>query len=163
MKSDYNLVKEFTEGTGNLCPTSPSVMSKEQTFFLSKMILDEVMEFMACVCGPEESKSVLKSFINESKDIPQEDYTNDDNFNSQQISDQGDALVDSYYYSLNAACKAGIDLSSIFKVVHKANMDKKDPKTGKFIKREDGKILKPPNWQPPDIVAEIKRQLEDTT
>ena len=52
-------------------------------------------------------------------------------------------LVDSYYYSLKCCCKKGINLSNIFEVVHKANMDKRDPLTGKFLKREDGKIIKP--------------------
>ena len=70
--SDYELVKEFTKGTGHECPDKPEIMSKEQVMFLSKMILDEVMEFTATVAGPEESKSLLKGFIDDSKDIQQE-------------------------------------------------------------------------------------------
>ena len=40
-------------------------------------------------------------------------------------------------------------------------MDKRDPKTGKFIHREfDGKIIKPIGWKSPDITGEILKQLE---
>jgi predicted HAD superfamily Cof-like phosphohydrolase len=33
----------------------------------------------------------------------------------------------------------------------KSNLSKIDPITGKVIRREDGKILKPEGWQPPDF------------
>ena len=157
MKTDYEHVKEFTEGTGTVCPDKPVAMSKEQVMFLSKMILDEVMEFTATVCGPEESKNTLKEFIDNSKDLPRGDYTQG---SVEQISEQVDALVDIYYYSLNAATKVGQDMSAVFKIVHKANMAKRVPETGKFIKREDGKILKPVGWKPPNIVKEIEKQMK---
>jgi len=157
MKTDYENVKEFTEGTGNVCPDKPVAMSKEQVLFLSKMVLDEVMEFMATVCGSEESKNALKEFIDNSEDLSKGDYTEG---SVEQISEQVDALVDIYYYSLNAATKVGQDMSSVFKVVHQANMNKRDPETGKFIKREDGKILKPVGWKPPNIIKEIERQMK---
>jgi predicted HAD superfamily Cof-like phosphohydrolase len=60
---------------------------------------------------------------------------------------QADALVDVYYYSLNAAAKNGFNISAVFGIVHAANMAKRDPATGKFLKREDGKIIKPSGWQ----------------
>lgn len=40
-------------------------------------------------------------------------------------------------------------------------MAKRDPQTGKFIHREDGKIIKPEGWTAPDIVAEIRRQRDE--
>ena len=75
------------------------------------------------------------------------------------IGEQGDAFVDIWYYSLNCMAKKGVNLSKIFNLVHAANMDKKDPKTGKFIKRSDGKILKRKGWLPPNVGDEIKRQI----
>ena len=47
----------------------------------------------------------------------------------------------------------------MFDIVHGANMAKRDPSTGKFLKRDDGKIIKPAGWQPPDVKAEIVRQM----
>ena len=48
--------------------------------------------------------------------------------------------------------------SSIFSLVHAANMAKRDPETGKFLKREDGKIIKPKGWKAPDVEGEVVRQ-----
>ena len=52
---------------------------------------------------------------------------------------------------LNAAAKKGIDIDATFNEVHRANMDKKDQLTGKFLRREDGKIIKPTGWKQPCI------------
>lgn len=71
------------------------------------------------------------------------------------------SVVDVYYYSLNAAAKKGVNLSSLFGVVHAANMAKRDPTSGQFLKREDGKIIKPAGWTPPDVAGEVRRQLKD--
>jgi hypothetical protein len=59
---------------------------------------------------------------------------------------------------LNAAAKKGVNLSALFHIVHGANMAKRDPATGQFLKRADGKIIKPTGWQETDIKAEIVRQ-----
>lgn len=105
------------------------------------------MEFCATVASPEETKQNLCVFVNESKDIQQTDYSNDKN-NVSLIgkqsdvfaranggaADQADAILDSYYYSLNAAAKAGINISSLFDIVHAANMAKRDPESGEFLK-----------------------------
>ena len=55
----------------------------------------------------------------------------------------------------------GINLSSIFGMVHAANMAKRDPISGKFLKREDGKIIKPKGWKPPNVEKEIQRQIAE--
>lgn len=151
--SDYELVREFTEKTGNVIPDKPQLMSREETFFLIKMMLDEIMELAATVEEASVSKKIMIDMINNSKDIPKEKGTE-----TELIAAQADALVDCYYYSLNAASKKGVDISRVFKLVHEANMDKQID--GKFLKREDGKILKRPGWIEPDITAEIQRQMD---
>jgi len=153
-------VREFTMGAGQPCPDRPEVMTREEVEFISKMILDEVMELMATVATPEEAKASLKSMIDKSKDIPKTTYADGATGKISQIADQVDALVDVEYYMLNAACKKGVNTSSLFGVVHAANMAKRDPASGKFLKREDGKIIKPVGWQAPDIDAEIARQMK---
>ena len=79
---------------------------------------------------------------------------------TEMVANQADALVDIRYYSLNAAAKKGVNLSSLFDIVQAANMAKKDPVTGTFLKREDGKIIKPQGWTLPDVAKEISRQKE---
>ena len=127
------------------------------------MILDETMELMATHWGPQEAKNILKGFIDQSEDLPKEVYSQEtqEDRDIHQCADQADALVDIYYYSQNAACKKGMNLSSVFNLVHAANMAKRDPSTGHFIRREsDGKILKPEGWKAPDVEAELLRQRE---
>jgi predicted HAD superfamily Cof-like phosphohydrolase len=155
--TDAELVCEFTTESGTKVPNHPQLMTKDEVFFLIKMMLDEIMELGATVSEPHEVKFKMIKMITDSKDLSQITEVSKEEL----IGEQGDALVDSYYYSLNAAAKKGINLSKIFEVVHKANMNKRDPTTGKFLKREDGKIIKPIGWKEPDITGEIKRQFKE--
>jgi predicted HAD superfamily Cof-like phosphohydrolase len=157
MKSDAELVREFTEESGSLIPNEPQLMDKNEVFFLIKMMLDEIMELGATVSEPHEVKFNMIKMITNSKDLEKIENVSKEEL----IGEQGDALVDSYYYSLNATAKKGINLSKLFEVVHEANMTKKDPVSGKFIKREDGKIVKPIGWLPPNITQEIIRQFKE--
>jgi len=154
---DADHVREFTCGAGQPTPDKPELMTKDEVCFLGKMVLDEVMELFATVYPANDAKSKLCGFIDESKDIVQ--LADDDE--TTLIAEQGDAIVDVYYYMLNAAAKKGVNLSALFHIVHAANMAKRDPATGQFLKRDDGKIIKPAGWQPPDVKAEIVRQLSD--
>jgi predicted HAD superfamily Cof-like phosphohydrolase len=65
--------------------------------------------------------------------------------------EQADAMIDIIYYIMNSATKKSINLDNVFNEVHNANMNKRDPSTGKFIIRSDGKVIKPENWKPPNI------------
>ena len=60
------------------------------------------------------------------------------------VAEEADELVDIWYYSLNVAAKKGVNLSSLFDIVQATNMAMKDPVTDTFLKRENGKIIKPP-------------------
>jgi len=62
-----------------------------------------------------------------------------------------DAMADSVYVIIGAALEYGIPLDHVWAAVQDANMAKVDPVTGKVWRREDGKVLKPPGWTPPDI------------
>jgi predicted HAD superfamily Cof-like phosphohydrolase len=154
--SDAVLVKEFTEATGNPIPDKPQKMNKEQVHFITKMIIDEVKELLATVESPEDYNKFLKDTIDTTKDVVRDPATMSD---SEIIAEQHDAFVDIYYYSLNCAAKNGVNLSKIFNIVHESNMAKRDPETGTFLKREDGKVLKPANYIPADVTAEINNQI----
>ena len=155
---DAVAVREFTTASGTPCADAPEAMTAGEVEFVAKMMLDEIMELMATVHTPAAAKAMLKRFVDESADIEKIHY--DDDGGVAMIADQADALVDAYYYSLNAACKRGVNLSRVFTIVHAANMAKRDPVGGTFLRRADGKIIKPAGWQPPDVVAEIRRQRE---
>lgn len=61
-----------------------------------------------------------------------------------------DALGDLDYVVNGAAIEYGIDLPAITAEIHKSNMTKLGP-NGKPIYREDGKILKGKDYQPPRL------------
>ena len=60
-----------------------------------------------------------------------------------------DALADIIYIACGTAVAYGIPLDRVFAEVHRSNMAKLVD--GKVIRREDGKVLKPDGWTPPDI------------
>jgi predicted HAD superfamily Cof-like phosphohydrolase len=62
-----------------------------------------------------------------------------------------DALADIIYVAIGTALELGIPLAECWDEVQASNMAKIDPVTGKVVRREDGKILKPKGWQAPDI------------
>jgi predicted HAD superfamily Cof-like phosphohydrolase len=158
VKSDAVLVKEFTVATGYDIPKEPQKMNKDQVHFIVKMMIDEIKELMATVEKPEEYKKTLINLIDHTKDVERPFETMSD---EEIIAEQHDAFVDSYYYTLNCAAKNGVNMSKIFNLVHQANMAKKDPESGLFNRRADGKIIKPPGWIEPDIVGEIKSQIKN--
>jgi len=66
-----------------------------------------------------------------------------------------DALCDIIYIALGTAVSYGIPLDNVFDEVHSSNM-KKLWSDGPHH-REDGKVLKPDGWKPPDIVGVLRR------
>lgn len=61
-----------------------------------------------------------------------------------------DALGDMAYILFGTATVHGIDLSPVFDEIHRSNMSKLG-EDGKPIYREDGKVLKGPNYFRPNI------------
>lgn len=59
-----------------------------------------------------------------------------------------DGACDLIYVVLGTMVSAGVDLAPFFDEVHRSNMAKVGGK-----RREDGKILKPEGWMPPDIAG----------
>lgn len=63
-------------------------------------------------------------------------------------------LADLVYVCFGSAQKPGIDLDTAFRIVHRSNMTKIHP-DGTYQVREDGKILKPDTYVPPDLAPAI--------
>ena len=61
-----------------------------------------------------------------------------------------DALTDLLYVVYGAGHAFGIDLDECFHEVHRSNLSKLGTDF-KPIKREDGKVLKPDTYSPPDL------------
>ena len=153
-------VKEFTEGYLNIkCPDKPNPLSQSEVFFIIRMVMSELDELATTVTSnDEECKEFMFNALRKIDKCQNYEY----NSEIELIGAQADSMVDAWYYMLNTASKHGINLSKLFNIVHQANMNKRDPKTHKFIRREsDGKVVKPEGWMPPDVEGEIMRQMEE--
>ena len=62
-----------------------------------------------------------------------------------------DALLDFIVVTVGAIHSAGFDGEGGWKEVMRTNFAKIDSETGKVRKREDGKVLKPLGWEPPNL------------
>ncbi|NHZ71732.1 MAG: HAD-IA family hydrolase [Aquificales bacterium] len=62
-------------------------------------------------------------------------------------------LADLLYVVYGAIESFGIDADAVFREVHRANLQKAGGP-----RREDGKILKPPGWQPADVQSVLEKQ-----
>ena len=70
--------------------------------------------------------------------------------------EQLDALIDILVVTIGAIHSAGFDAEGAWHEVMRTNFEKIDPVTGKVRKREDGKVLKPHGWQPPNLGQFVK-------
>ena len=65
--------------------------------------------------------------------------------------EQLDALVDILVVTMGAIRAGGFDGEGAWKEVMDTNFAKINQTTGKVIKREDGKVLKPAGWKAPEL------------
>ena len=68
-----------------------------------------------------------------------------------------DALIDIIVVTIGAIHSAGYDAEGAWKEVMRTNFAKIDKETGKVRKREDGKVLKPLGWTPPELAPFITK------
>lgn len=68
-----------------------------------------------------------------------------------------DALEDFIVVTIGAIHSAGFNGEGGWKEVMRTNFAKIDKETGKVRKREDGKVLKPAGWTPPDLKPFIEK------
>lgn len=68
------------------------------------------------------------------------------------LPDAADAIADLIYVLLGTAHTWGIPIEEVFAEVHRSNLAKEGGS-----RRKDGKILKPPGWEPPRIREILER------
>lgn len=67
-----------------------------------------------------------------------------------------DGISDTIWVLVGYALSRGWDIKGAFEEVARSNMSKVDLKSGKLIKREDGKVLKPESYSKPDLTPFVK-------
>ncbi len=69
------------------------------------------------------------------------------------LTDLAHELADLLYVVYGTFAAMGVDADAVFAEVHRANMTKLEGP-----RRADGKLLKPPGWQPADVAGVIAAQ-----
>ena len=80
-----------------------------------------------------------------------------DAINSEDVIETLDALIDILVVTIGAIHSMGSDAEGAWKEVMKTNFAKIDKETGKVRKREDGKVLKPVGWVPPELAPFVSK------
>lgn len=103
---------------------------------------------------PDEKVQKLRiSLIEEELEELKEAIENKD------IVEVADALTDILYVTYGAGAAFGIDLDKCFEEVHNSNMSKLD-RDGRPIYREDGKILKGPDYFEPNLEKIVENGIQ---
>ena len=79
--------------------------------------------------------------------------------NENDLVEVADALADIIYIACGTAVSYGIPLDKVFAEVHRSNMAKLVD--GKPLYREDGKVMKPEGWTPPDVEGVLKKSHQE--
>lgn len=121
--SPYDMLHEFHQKFG---AAINQPMTKELCDLRETLILEEAKEVVG-----ELTPSEYMSNLDQRKRLTKE-------------------LADLMYVTIGTAVTFGLPLKEVFEEVHKSNMSKLGD-DGKPIYREDGKVLKGPNYKEPDL------------
>ena len=120
------------------------------TDIINNTVLDDQERFMAA-CGQTTFEENLTQFHLYVDLIKEELAELEQAIGDQNATEQLDALLDIIVVCSGALLSRKWDSHGAWAEVVRSNMAKVDPVTGKVIKREDGKILKPEGWTPPQL------------
>ena len=94
------------------------------------------------------------------RDLIVEEFTEFINaFNAEDNVEQLDACMDMIWVILGYCYMKNFQVHGAWDEVAKSNLSKIDRKTGKVLKREDGKVMKPEGWRPPDLGSYANKKL----
>ena len=124
---------------------------------MSKTFTD--VEVFLAACGQEHSSTPVPQndlsklylkLIQEEYNEFREALAEDDD------AEQLDACFDMMWVIIGYMKSRGWDCESSWDEGAKSNLSKIDSKTGMVIRREDGKIMKPEGWKPPNFAKFVK-------
>ena len=124
-------VAQFKEAHGHELPDKLTIPDYPRMELLSKLIREEFREVMESI-------------------YPRWDTPHDDGRMEVDPVNLAKELADLVYVAVGMTIECGIPLDKVWDEVHRSNMSKIGP-DGKFVTREDGKIMKGPNYQAPNI------------
>ena len=130
-KSNYWKLVDFHLAADGSVPTGPSLPPREIVAIRKTLIQEEYEEVMTGFADLAGADGVDQL---------------------ERLSLLAHELADLLYVVYGTFASMGIDADAVFAEVHNANMRKMGGP-----RRVDGKLLKPPGWQPADVRAVIER------
>lgn len=129
-------IVEFHDAVGAPVPPKPVLPSLEILQLRQKLLQEE---FEEATEAWEKLTAVLRS---------------DNHAEPADVTEWVHELTDLLYVTYGAILACGVDADAVFAEVHRANLSKAGGP-----RRADGKILKPPGWQPADVRGVIENQV----
>jgi predicted HAD superfamily Cof-like phosphohydrolase len=133
------LVREFHEAFDNPHPDAPTPPDQALVALRRRLIAEECKEVLAELDALRTAKSVSEQFCVMRKLLKE--------------------LVDLRYVVDGCAVSLGLPIDEAFEEVHRSNMSKLGP-DGKPILREDGKVMKGPNYIEADMEQFVPEVLD---
>ncbi len=141
-------VRAFHDAAGVVTPSIPQIPDDDRIRLRANLVTEEFCEFLLSVYPQFKDMQHgavlfrLKQAMEYMK--PKVDLVA-----------MADALADLDYVVEGTRLICGIDGGPVAEEVHRSNMTKFGPGSWK---RDDGKVMKPPDWKPPDIEGVLRRQ-----
>ena len=149
--SNFEKVREFHEAFGMPVNEAFGNVSPDRVKLRLDLIVEELDElFESALIIPRGTVSDI--IWNTLRERGEDEPVTDNNGSVAAFStvDVADALVDMLYVIYGACLEFGINADAVFDEIHKSNMSKLGA-DGKPIYREDGKVLKGPDFFEPNI------------
>ena len=141
------LVRRFHHVYGLPIQTDGASLERESLDMRMSLIAEEFSELVGAVYGQAARAEIESSYR---RAVAADDGTRD-------TVETADALADLIYVIYGMALETGIDLASVLAEVQRSNMSKLGA-DGKPVYREDGKVLKGPDYFPPNVEAVLRRR-----
>ena len=139
------LVRRFHHVYGLPVQTDGASLERESLDMRMSLIAEEFAELVGAVYGQAARVEIESSYR---RAVAADDGTRD-------TVETADALADLIYVIYGMALETGIDLASVLAEVQRSNMSKLGA-DGKPVYREDGKVLKGPDYFPPNVEAVLR-------
>lgn len=155
-KTGFEHVREFHETFNHPINTAPCTPDAKIVKLRLALILEEFTELAdACVGDTIGGQNLLKPLaeaMEAVKALQEADLKVD-------VVEVADALTDINYVTYGAGHCFGVDLDACMQEVQRANMSKLG-EDGKPIYNAQGKVMKGPNYTPPDIASVLGLKAE---
>ncbi len=147
-KTGYQQVGEFHRVYSHPLHTRPQIPDTKTAKLRLALILEEFIELSEAML--DESQPSAKSYLDKlNASFSEIDSLTDEDM-AVDLVEVADALTDINYVTYGAGHCFGVDLDVTMEEVQRSNMSKLGA-DGKPIYSEQGKVLKGPNYEPPNL------------